>query len=144
MRKATITRTWLTGIVAIALGLVAAGVATGLMLAYGGTFTASPTGDGYDFTPYQDGFFWSMVGVITLGGLLAVGGAIVQFVAWIAAVINASRLEDKTWFLLTLVLGLLGFGLVIMIVYLLAAPDGYETARVPEAPAPRPTPLPAA
>lgn len=125
MKKSTITKTWLAGMVAIALGFVAAGTATGLMLGYGGTFTAAPSGDGYDFVPRLDGFFWSMIGIIAAGFFVVVGGAIVQFVAWIAALVNSYLLQDKMWFLLTLILGLLGFGLVVMIVYLIAAPDGY-------------------
>jgi hypothetical protein len=126
MRKSTITKTWIAGIVAIALGFVAAAVATGLMLAYGGTFTSAPSGSGYDFVPAQDAFFWTMVGVIITGFVVASAGAIVQFVAWIGAIVNSYQLQDKLWFVLTLILGLIGFGLVMMIVYLIAAPDGYE------------------
>ena len=126
MRKGVITKTWLGGMVALAIGFVIAGVATGLMLAYGGTFKSAPSGNGYDFIPTLDGFFWSMVGLICVGGFLAFGGAIVQFAAWIGALVNSYQLQDKLWFVLTLVLGLIGFGLVVMIVYIVAAPDGYE------------------
>lgn len=126
MNKSTISKTWLGGMVAIALGFVAAGIATGFMLGYGGTFTTAPSGEGYDFVPRLDGFFWSMVGIIAAGFFVVVGGVIVQFVAWIGALVNSYLLQDKMWFLLTLILGLLGFGLVVMIVYLIAAPDGYE------------------
>jgi hypothetical protein len=126
MRKSTITKTWLGGIIAIALGFIAAGVAIGLMLAYGGTFTSAPNGEGYDFVPTQDGFFWTTVAIIVAAFFVAVAGAIVQFVAWIGALVNSYQLQDKLWFLLTLILGLIGFGLVVMIVYLIAAPDGYE------------------
>src|SRR6202008_1825334 len=61
---------------------------------------------------------------MVVGGLGIVGGAIGQFVAWIGAVINTSKLEDKTWFILLLVLGLLSFGFIAMPVYVLAGPDG--------------------
>jgi H+/Cl- antiporter ClcA len=96
------------------------------MLAYGGTFTSAPNGEGYDFAPTQDAFFWTMVGIIVAGFVVACAGAIVQFVAWIGALVNSYQLQDKLWFVLTLILGLIGFGLVMMIVYLIAAPDGYE------------------
>ena len=125
MRKLTITKTWAGGIIGIALGFVAVAVATGLMLAYGGTFTSAPSGQGYDFVPTQDEFFWTMVGIIITGGVMAWAGTIVQFVAWIGALVNSYQLQDKLWFVLTLILGLIGFGLVVMIVYLIAAPDGY-------------------
>lgn len=135
--KSIITRTWLGGMVAIAFGFVAAAIATALMLAYGGTFTAAPGREGYDFVPRLDAFFWGMVSVIAAGFTVAVAGAIVRLVAWIGAIVNSYQLQDKTWFLLTLILGLLGFGLVVMVVYLIAAPDGYE-----EKQAPTPAPLP--
>jgi len=142
MKKSTITKTWLAGVIAIALGFVTAGIATGLMLAYGGTFTAAPSGEGYDYVPTQDAFFWTMVGIIVTGGVVVIGGTIVQFAAWIGALVNSYQLQDKTWFLLNLILGLLGFGLVVMIVYLIAAPDGYEEKqRQAPAPAPRPPTL---
>lgn len=144
MRKSTITKTWLGGIVAIALSFIAAAVAIVLMLAYGGTFTSAPNGEGYDFVPTQDAFFWSMVGIIVTAFFVAAAGVIVQFVAWIGALVNSYQLQDKLWFVLTLILGLIGFGLVMMIVYLIAAPDGYEekeriagtSAQVPPALAP--------
>jgi hypothetical protein len=140
MKKSTITKTWLGGMVAIALGFIAAGIATALMLGYGGTFTAAPSGQGYDFVPAQDAFFWSMVGVIGVSFVAVLGGAIAQFAAWIGALVNSYGLEDKMWFVLTLVLGLIGFGLVVMIVYLIAAPDGYEEkARSSRTPASAPT-----
>ncbi len=126
MRKSTITKTWLGGIVAIALGFVAAAVAIGLMLAYGGTFTSAPNGEGYDFVPTQDAYFWTMVAIVVTGFVVAVAGAMVQFVAWIGALVNSYQLQDKLWFVLTLILGLIGFGLVVMIAYLIAAPDSYE------------------
>ncbi|MFI5286859.1 MAG: hypothetical protein ACHQ4F_11130 [Candidatus Dormibacteria bacterium] len=37
--------------------------------------------------------------------------------------INTARSRDKTWFVLLLVLGVLGFQFIMMIVYLIAGPD---------------------
>jgi hypothetical protein len=47
MRKSTITKTWLSGMVAIAVGGAATAVGVGLMLDYGGTFNQAPSGTGY-------------------------------------------------------------------------------------------------
>jgi hypothetical protein len=73
-------------------------------------------------------FAWSIVGLAVVGILAMVGGAIGQFVAWIGAVLNTSRLDDKTWFVMLFVLELLSFGFVAMRVYVLAGPDGNATA----------------
>lgn len=140
MTKSTITRTWLGGLVALAVGLVVVAVSIGLMLGYGGTFTAAPDGTGYDFVPSFDGFFWTTVGLTTAGiGLTAVGG-LVQLAAWIGTLVNTYRLEDKTWFAVVLAGGLLGLavgllGFAAMVAYLVAGPDGMAVSR-PQIPAP--------
>lgn len=52
------------------------------------------------------------------------GGFIGGMVSWIGALLNTSQLTDKTWFVILLVLGLLSFGLVAMIAYVIGGPDG--------------------
>lgn len=81
------------------------------------------------------GFTWTMIGIGVAGALLVIGGAIGQFVAWIGALVHTMEVTDKTWFVVLLVTGLLGAGLVGMIVYLIAAkdPDG-RVARQPKHP----------
>jgi hypothetical protein len=147
MKKSTITRTWLAGLVALAGGLLVAGLSIALMLAYGGTFTAAPSGNGYDFVPSFDGFFWTTVGLVVAGFSLTVVGGLVQLVAWIGTLVNTYRIEDKTWFAVVLAGGLIGlaFGLLgfaAMVAYLVAGPDGMAV-RQPQVPAPagRPTTL---
>jgi len=140
MTKSTITRTWIGGLAALALGLVMAAFAIVLMLAYGGTFTGAPSGNGYDFVPRFDGFFWTMVALVIAGVSVAALGGIVQLAAWIGALVNTYKLQDRTWFAVLLAGGLLGlaFGLLgfaAMVAYLIAGPDGFAV-RQPRAPAP--------
>jgi hypothetical protein len=134
MQKSTVVKTWIGGIVVLAAGLLVAGVSTGLMLAYGGTFTQSATTNGYDFVPVTDGFFWSMVGLIVIGGVLAAVGGVVQLVAWIGALVNTYQVPDKTWFAVVLGGGVLGLfvgliGFAAMIAYVVAGPDGMALPR---------------
>jgi hypothetical protein len=141
MTKSTITRTWLAGLVALALGLIVAGVSIALMLAYGGTFTAAPSGSGYDFVPGFDSFFWTMVGLMIAGFSVTALGGLVQLAAWIGTLVNTYRLEDKTWFAVVLAGGVLGlaFGLLgfaTMVAYLIAGPDGMAVKQ-PQMPAPK-------
>jgi hypothetical protein len=141
--KSAITKTWISGLVVFAAGVVAAIVGVVLMLAYGGTFTqVAGNPNSYDFVPRLDGFFWSTVTVICIGGVIAVIGGIVQLAAWIGALVNSYLLPEKTWFAILLVGGILGlfFGLVgfaAMVAYVIGAPDGtpYKQPRV-AAPAP--------
>ncbi|HVC74892.1 MAG TPA: hypothetical protein VND96_00085 [Candidatus Micrarchaeaceae archaeon] len=75
-----------------------------------------------------------------IGALAMAGGAIGQFVSWIGAVLNTATLEDNIWFAVLLLLGLFSFGSIAVIIYVIAGPDGTETARfrsgVPARPAP--------
>jgi hypothetical protein len=140
MTKSTITRTWLAGLVALALGRVVAAFSIGLMLSYGGTFTNTGTENVYQFVPNFDSFFWTTVGVMIAGFAVVAFGGIVQLVAWIGALVNTYKLQDKTWFaivlaggVLSLAFGLLGFAA--MVAYLVAGPDGMTVTQT-QAPAP--------
>lgn len=130
MRKSTITKTWVSGLVAMAIGFVIAAVAIGLTFAEGGgTGTYTPVDHGYTFNyVWREGVFsGTMVGIIVAGFLVACAGFIVQLVAWIGALVNSSQLHDKQWFGVMLIAGVfIGLGLVVMIAYVIAAPDAYE------------------
>lgn len=142
MTKPQITRTWIIGVIVMFVGLIIAGISMGLMFANGGTYVRSVTGNGYDFIPRLDSYFWSTVTFITVGGLIAAAGAIAQLVAWIGALVNTYRLLDRTWFIVLLAGGLIGLavGLVqfaVMIAYVIAGPDalsGEQQQAPPQAP----------
>jgi hypothetical protein len=128
MTKSTVSKLFIGSVIAIAGGVVL--LAAGLFLAYvNGTFIMR----GPDVVGIQpSALTWSMAGLAIIGIVAIIGGALVQFIAWIGAVLNTSRLEDKTWFIVLLVLGLLSFGFVAMLVYVVAGPDGTRerTARM--------------
>jgi len=120
MSKQTVTRLFVGSLIAVVVGIVFAVVGVALAFA-SGAFVIS----GQDLTTVEPIRLTATAIVsITVGALGIIGGAIGQFVAWIGAVINTSKLEDKTWFILLLVLGLLSFGFIAMLVYVLAGPDG--------------------
>jgi hypothetical protein len=128
MAKTTVTRLFIGSILAIAAGVI---------LGFAAVIFASANGalvmNGPDVTGVQNNALaWTMVALTLIAGVAMVGGAIGQFVAWIGAVLNTFRLEDKTWFVVLLVLGLVSFGFVAMLAYVVAGPDG--TAREAQLP----------
>ncbi len=125
MSKSLITRVFVGSLIAFVGGILV--FVAGLVVAFSnGVFIM----DGPDVVGVnQSALGWSAIGLAAVGTITMIGGAIGQFVAWIGAVINTARLEDKTWFILLLVLGLFSFGFIAMLVYVLAGPDGYEPAR---------------
>jgi hypothetical protein len=67
---------------------------------------------------------WSALVLVVVGSLVILAGIVTAVVSWIAALLNTWQLEDKVWFGSLLVSGLLGFGVVAMIAYVVAGPDG--------------------
>jgi hypothetical protein len=132
MSKPTITRLFVGSLIAFVGGLVLFFAAAILAIA-----SSSLVMNGPDVTGIQPTTFaWSMVAVAAVAMLVMIGGAIGQFVAWIGAVINTARLDDKMWFVLLLVLGLMSFGFIAMLIYVIVGPDGTRTASITQAHAP--------
>ena len=67
---------------------------------------------------------WTALGLVIVGSLAALGGTIAAVVSWIGALLNTWQLDDKMWFVSLLAGGLLGLGVVAMIAYVVAGPDG--------------------
>ncbi len=147
MTKSAINRTWIVGLATLAVGLIVAAVSIGLMLGYGGTFTARAAGNGYDFVPNYDSFFWTTVMAMIGGFLVTAVGGLVQLAAWIGAVANTYRLPDKLWFVILLLGGLFSFaipiiGFAVMAAYVIGGPDGMAIgSRRESMPAARPSTL---
>jgi hypothetical protein len=129
MTKSTITRLFVGGIVAVVAGLFLL-VASALIALFSGAFVVDGADVvGVNATPQA----WAFVLLGLIGVLALIGGSIVGLVAWIGALLNTAQVPDKTWFVLLLVLGLLSFGLVAMLAYVIAGPDGTRPASVPPA-----------
>ena len=106
MSKPTITRVFIGSVVAIVAGFVLGLVA--LLFAFG---SGSLVMTGPDVTGIEPtAIAWTMVGLFVLAIVAVVGGAIGGLVAWIGALLNTANLDDKTWFIVLLVLGISASG----------------------------------
>jgi hypothetical protein len=122
MYKPTVVKLFVGSVIAVVAGILLAFGAVWAAYASGAFVMSGPDVIGIDPTP----FAWTMVGLAILAALAMLGGFIGGLVSWIGALLNTTELEDKTWFVLLLVLGLLSFGLVAMIAYVIAGPDGTQ------------------
>lgn len=146
MKKSTITRTWVGGLVLFAAGVVVSIIGIALMLSFGGTFAQVAGTNDYHFTPDMSPLFWSTVGVTVFGGMVTLVGGIVQLAAWIGALVNSYMLPSKAWFGILLAGGLLSFafaplGFAAMLAYVVGAPDGELYAKAPAPALPRQMPM---
>jgi H+/Cl- antiporter ClcA len=136
MSKLTLSRIFWGSLGAIAAGLVVLAIATGVGFAFTGLTWSGP--DIVGVQPTSTTWVAASVGIIAVLALIV--GAVGQFVAWVGALMNTAQLQDKVWFLVLLLLGIVGLGFVPMLVYVLAGPDATATvapARQPPTELPR-------
>jgi len=131
MTKATVTKIFLAGVLAaIAGGIVV--LVTGGIAYTNDVFVMN----GQDVVGLRPGpLTWTLLGVGLLGALTMAAGAIAGLIAWIGALLNVSQLDSKVWFVVLLLLGLTNFGILGMIAYVIAGPDGSNRAVTRQVPA---------
>jgi hypothetical protein len=108
MAKHMITRMWIWGAIVMTIGGTLAAAISFVMIAHVGDITA---GNRVRFVP--DDFFWTTIGLMTFGGIVAGVGYLLQLAAWIGAVFNANRLANKKWFRVLLWGGIVGYLVVL-------------------------------
>jgi hypothetical protein len=118
--KAAVTRVFMGSVIGVIAGAILAFAAVWIAYANGAFVMNGPDVIGVQSTPLA----WVIVGLAAVAALAMIAGFVGGLVSWIGALLNTSQLEDKTWFILLLVLGLFSFGLVAMIAYVIAGPDG--------------------
>ena len=120
MSKRNATRLFVGAIVAVGAGLV-----MGFAALWAAMASDAIEVGGSDVVDVNGGSgAWTALGLVVVASLAILGGTVAAVVSWIAALLNTWQLEDKTWFASLLALGLLGFGVVAMIAYVVAGPDG--------------------
>ena len=118
MPKSMVDRLFIGAIVAVLAGWVVAILAIIAALAGGAVVIG-----GSNVVTVNGEAVASAVVVLTIASLLVAGGTVAGVASWIGALLNTARLDDKTWFVLLLVLGIWSFGFVAMVAYLVAGPD---------------------
>jgi len=136
MSKATVTRLFIGGGIAIIAGSILAIAAVWIAIANDVFVMNGPDVVGLR----GSGLAASMLGLAVVGALAIMGGLIAGLVAWIGALLNTWQLESKAWFIAMLLLGIFNFGFFAMVAYLLRGPDGASGALRRAQAAARPTP----
>ena len=120
MSKQRVTRLFVGAAVAVGVGSVVGIVALSVALAS----DAIDVGGGEVVDVNGGSGAWVALGLLLVAALTILAGTVAAVVSWIGALLNTWRLEDKAWFASLLVLGLLGLGVVAMVAYVVAGPDG--------------------
>ena len=122
MTKSMIVKLFWGSLIGLVAGLVLMGITVALAIS-NHIFVMS----GPDVTGIKSGALsWTLLGLMGLAVLLLLFAAVAHFVAWIGAVLNTAHLPDKTWFVVLLVVGLLGLVFIATVAYVIAGPDGIK------------------
>lgn len=134
MTKATVTKLLLGGALAAIAGAIMAMTAVAIGFANDVFLMNGPDIVGLR----ESALTWSVLSGAIVGVLAIAAGAVAGLVSWIGALLNVAQLESKTWFVVLLLLGIFNLGILGIIAYVIAGPDGTASA------APRTTPAPVA
>jgi hypothetical protein len=126
MPKSTITRLFVGGSLAVITGAILAISAVWIAISNDVFVMNGPDVVGLNGST----FAWSLLVVAGAGAVAVIAGFVVGFVSWIGALLHASQLERKTWFVGLLLLGIFNLGFFAMIAYLVAGPDDTTGSKV--------------
>ena len=118
MSKSSITRLFAGAIAAVVVGLIIGIVGVVAALANGAVVI-----DSSELVILNGGPFAWAIAALIVASLVLAAGTLAAIASWVGALLNTSRLDDKTWFVVLLVLGLVSLGWVAMIAYVFAGPD---------------------
>jgi hypothetical protein len=122
MTKPTVVKLFWGSLIGLVAGLVLIGITFALAISNDIFIMSGP-----DVTGIKSGVLsWTLLGLMGLAVLLLLFAAVAHFVAWIGAVLNTAQLPDKTWFVVLLVVGLLGLVFIATVAYVIAGPDGVQ------------------
>jgi uncharacterized membrane protein len=122
MSKRNVTRLFVAALVAFGAGLALGIAALWAVLAS----DAIDVGGSHVVDVNGGSGAWTALALVLAGSLVVLAGTVAAVVSWIAALLNTWQLDDKAWFGSLLALGLLGFGVVAMLAYVVAGPDGTD------------------
>ncbi len=127
MSKATVTKLFIGSAITVGAGAIIA--IAGVWLAIANNVFVM---NGADIVAVQgSALAWLLLGLGVVGGVAFTGGLIGGLVSWIGALLNTSQLESRTWFIGLLLLGIFNLGILAMIAYVIAGPDGSTEATSP-------------
>jgi hypothetical protein len=120
MTRSTILKLFWGSLIGLLAGLVLMGITFALAISNNIFIMSGP-----DVSGIKSGALsWTLLGLMGLALLLLLSAAVAHFVAWIGAVLNTAQLPDKTWFVVLLVVGLLGLVFIATVAYVIAAQTG--------------------
>ncbi len=124
LEKFSMSKPAITRLFKAAIAFVVAGSVSGTAVAIWALANRAITLGGSPFVTFNPATVAGAIVGLVIASVLTGVGTIAAIVAWVGALANTARLEDKTWFTTLLVSGLVRFGWIAMIAYVVRGPDG--------------------
>jgi len=118
-----VTTLFIGACIAVVAGLAVGVVAVVIAVADGAISIGGPSVVTIDGPALGGAVAWLLI-----ASLVVAAGALAAIASWIGALLNTARLENKSWFVALLVLGLVSLGWVAMVAYVVAGPDSFRAA----------------
>ncbi|HJW21187.1 MAG TPA: hypothetical protein VJ506_02035 [Candidatus Limnocylindrales bacterium] len=123
MSKAAIARLFKVAVAFVVTGAVSGAAVWIWAVANGAIALGGP-----QFVTFNPATIGGAIVGLTVASLLTSAGTVAAVVSWAGALLNTSRLENKTWFITLLGLGLVSLGWVAMIAYIVKGPEDASLA----------------
>jgi hypothetical protein len=133
MSKPTVTRLFIGAVLLVVVGLLVAFAAIVAALAGGAITLGGPAVVNVNGDAFAGVLVW-----LGIASLAIAAGSLAAIASWIGALLNTFQLEDKTWFVVLLVLGVFSLGWVAMAAYVFAGPDAMSPGMAPSGVVPTP------
>ncbi len=123
LQKFSMSKPAITRLFKVAIAFVVAGSVSGTAVTIWALANGAITLGGTPFVTFNPATVAGAIVALVIASLLTGIGTVAAVVSWVGALANTARLENKTWFTTLLVSGLVSFGWVAMIAYILRGPD---------------------
>lgn len=123
LQKFSMSKPAITRLFKVAIAFVVAGSVSGTAVTIWALANGAITLGGSPFVSFNPAMVAGAIVALVIASLLTGIGTVAAVVSWVGALANTARLENKTWFTTLLVSGLVSFGWVAMIAYVLRGPD---------------------
>ena len=107
----------------VAVALVVTGAVSGTAVWIWALANGAIALGGPQFVTFNPATVGGAIVALSLASLVTAAGSVAAVVSWGGALLNTSRLDDKSWFIALLGLGLVSLGWVALIAYILRGPD---------------------
>lgn len=119
----SMSKTAITRLFKVAVAFVVAGAVSGAAVWIWALANGAIAFGGPQFVTFDPATVGGAIVGLSLASLVTAAGSVAAVVSWAGALLNTSHLENKSWFIALLGLGMVSLGWLALIAYIVKGPD---------------------